>query len=263
LAVLLKDQTVFITGGASGIGRAVARQIAAAGGRVGICDRDGTAAAAVSDEINSAGGRAAHAAADVRQMDQIQSAVAILESALGAPSGVLACAGVSQTTLLDQLSAERDELLFQVNLLGVARTLEASLPGLKRHGRGWFGGVSSLVALRGLPFTAAYCGSKSGVAEYLEGLRPWLAREGVDLTVIYPGYVKTPLTDKGAVKPPIKALEPEQAASHIVTALQRRQPVCAFPRGMAFALRLMRCLPARTYDRVMTNASRSSPHLKY
>jgi short-subunit dehydrogenase len=164
---------------------------------------------------------------------------------------------------LDQLSPERDQLLFQINLLGVARTLHAALPGLRRSGRGWFAGVSSLVALRGLPFTGAYCGSKAGIADYLEGVRPWLAAERIGLTVIYPGYVRTALTERGAVRPPIKMLEPEEAATYILQALAAGRPACQFPPRLAFGLKLLRWLPAKTYDRLMARSAARMTHLRY
>uniref|UniRef100_A0A7C2JZN9 SDR family NAD(P)-dependent oxidoreductase n=1 Tax=Schlesneria paludicola TaxID=360056 RepID=A0A7C2JZN9_9PLAN len=256
-------QTVFITGAASGIARAVARQIAAAGGRVGVCDRNAEGAAQAAAEIVAAGGTATSAAADVCVPEQLTAAFAALEAELGSPQVVVACAGCSAPTLLDDLNPGSDERLFQVNLLGVARTLHAALPGLRRSGGGRFAGVSSLVALRGLPFTGAYCGSKAGIADYLEGLRPWLAAEQIALTVIFPGYVRTPLTEQGAVRPPIRMLEPEAAATYIVKALAAGRPICQFPPGLAWGLRLLRCLPARSYDRLMTRSAARVTHLKY
>lgn len=256
-------QTVFITGAASGIARAVATQIARAGGRIGICDRNGDGAEATATELRTLGVKTAWAVADVCHTDQLTAAMKILEDQLGTPTGVFACAGITGTTLLDSLSPVQDHLLFQINLLGVARTLHAALPALKRAEKPWFAGVSSLVALRGLPFTAAYCGSKAGVADYLEGLRPWLSAEGIDLTVIYPGYVRTPLTERGAVQPKIKLLEPEQAADYIVRALTKRQRVCQFPPSLSWGLALLRLLPAKMYDNAMAKAAKKMTHLKY
>lgn len=256
-------QTIFITGAASGIARAVATQIAQAGGQIGVCDRNAEGAEAAAHELASLGVKTAWAAADVCQLDQLTSAMKTLEQQLGPPNGVLACAGITGTTLLDSLSPANDRLLFDINLLGVARTLQAALPALRRSTNPWFAGVSSLVALRGLPFTAAYCGSKAGVADYLEGLRPWLKSEGINLTVIYPGYVRTPLTDKGAVQPKIKLLEPEQAADYIVRALQARRKACQFPPSLAWGLAFLRCLPAKMYDKAMADAGQKMTHLKY
>lgn len=256
-------QTVFITGAASGIARAVARQIAAAGARIGICDRNAGGAAEAATEMEALGTQAAWAAADVCKLDDLQSAMSTLESQLGAPDGVLACAGITGTTLLDQMSPERDGLLFQINLLGVARTLDAALPGLKRGKNPWFAGVSSMVALRGLPFTGAYCGSKAGVADYLESLRPWLSAEGIGLTVVYPGYVRTPLTEKGAVQPKIKMLEVHEAADYIVRAIAARKRTCQFPAGLSYGMMFLRWLPAKHYDKAMADAGVKTTHLKY
>jgi short-subunit dehydrogenase len=256
-------KTVFITGAASGIARAVATQLARAGANIGVCDRNATGAETAAAELATMGVKTAWAAADVCEADQLATAVKILEKQLGPPNGVLACAGITGTTLLDTLSPAKDRLLFEINLLGVARTLQAALPALRRATKPWFAGVSSLVALRGLPFTAAYCGSKAGVADYLEGVRPWLSKEGIGLTVIYPGYVRTPLTERGAVQPKIKLLEPEQAADYIVRALQSGKNVCQFPPSLSWGLAFLRCLPAKMYDNAMADAGKKMTHLKY
>lgn len=257
------QQTIFITGAASGIARAVATQLARAGAQMGVCDRNAEGAETAARELTALGVKSAWAAADVCQSDELTAAMKNLEQQLGPPNGVLACAGITGTTLLDSLSPAKDRLLFEINLLGVARTLQAALPGLRRSTNPWFAGVSSLVALRGLPFTAAYCGSKAGIADYLEGLRPWLQAEGIDLTVVYPGYVRTPLTDKGAVQPKIKLLEPEQAADYIVRALQARRKVCQFPPSLSWGLAFLRCLPVKMYDKAMADAGKKMTHLKY
>lgn len=257
------QQTVYITGGASGMGRAVAQIISRSGAKVGICDRNAALAETTCREITAAGGTAAFAAADVCVESQIAVALAELEQSLGPPTGVLACAGITGTTLLDELNLERDLLLVNINLLGVARTLKASLSGLRKSGGGWFAGISSLVGLRGMPFTAAYCGGKAGIAEYLDALRPWLKRENIDLTVIFPGYVRTPLTDQGAVKPKMRLLEPEQAANFIIKSVASRRPVCQFPPIQAWGMRSLRWWPASWFDRAMTDYAKKSPHLKY
>ncbi len=254
---------MFITGAASGIARAVSLQLARSGSCIGVCDRNAEGAAATVAELEALGTKAAWAAADVCDLGDVQRAFSTLERQLGPPDGVLACAGITGTTLLDEMSPAKDALLFQINLLGVARTLHAALPGLRRGRRPWFAGVSSLVALRGLPFTAAYCGSKAGLADYLESLRPWLSAEGIDLTVVYPGYVRTPLTEKGAVQPKIKLLEPEEAADYIVRALAKRRKVCQFPTGLSYGMMFLRWIPAKNYDRIMADAGSKMTHLKY
>lgn len=256
-------QTVYITGGASGMGRAVARQISRAGARVGLCDRNVELAEKTAQEIQAAGGVAAAAVADVRVAAELGSAFGQLESALGPPSGVLACAGITGTTLLDNLTVDRDLLLVEINLLGVANTLHVALPSLRRQGGGWFAGVSSLVAMRGFPFTAAYCGSKSGIATYLDSLRHWLKQEQIELTVIYPGYVRTPLTEQGAVKPKVRLLEPEQAANYIVQGIAAGRPVCQFPPIQAWGMRSLRWWPVKLFDKLMVGYAKGSPHLKY
>jgi short-subunit dehydrogenase len=106
--------------------------------------------------------------------------------------------------------------------------------------------VSSLTAYRGLPYASAYGASKAALTNMCEALKPELDPFGIDLSVIHPGFVKTPLTDENEFPMPF-LMESEEAARRIVDGLERRKFEIIFPRRFAYILKLMRILPYWLY----------------
>ena len=252
-----------MTGGASGIGFALCRLLAEAGMRIGVLDKNPEALSTMEQAWETSFPQLATVSADVRDRQAVQEAINTLQQKLGPADLVVACAGITGVTLLDDLTTERTENLIAINLIGPANTFEAVLKGMLDRGSGHIVGISSLVAVRGLPFTAAYCASKTGIANYLHGLRPQLAAKGVTVSVIYPGYVRTPLTEAGAVKPPIPMLEPEAAAQYILKAIKRKKRSYGFPAGLRFAMWLLCLLSPKRYDRTVSGGVKKIKHLKY
>lgn len=257
----LRDRVAVVTGGGSGIGRALCRLLGREGARVGILDREPIDA--FVDELESAGVRAAGVQADVRAHAAVLSAIDALRRQLGPIDMLIACAGISSATLVDDLAVERAEAMLHINLLGVAHAIDAVLPDMLAQGGGQIVGISSLLAVRGFPFTAAYCASKAGLATYLESLRGPFRIRGIHVTVVFPGYVRTPLTERGDVRPPLRLIEPEQAAAYILRAILRRSRICRFPWGLSQLIRLLCWLPPRTYDRIMARGALRIKHLTY
>jgi NAD(P)-dependent dehydrogenase (short-subunit alcohol dehydrogenase family) len=257
----LRELVAVVTGGGSGIGRALCRLLGQEGARVGILDREPLDS--FTDELRAAGVRAAGVQADVRDRAAVLAAIDSLRQQLGPIDILVACAGISGATLVDDLAVERAEAILHINLLGVAHTIDAVLPDMLARGSGQIVGISSLLAVRGFPFTAAYCASKAGIATYLESLRGPLRGRGIHVTVVFPGYVRTPLTERGDVRPPLRLIEPEQAAAYILRAILRRSRVCRFPWGLSQLMRILCWLPPRTYDRVMARGALRIKHLTY
>ena len=119
------------------------------------------------------------------------------------------------------LDIEGFRAMLEVNVLGVARTIEAVLPGMFARKRGHIIGISSVAAYRGLPWMPGYSASKAALATYLEGLRPALKRRGVRITTVYPGFVRTAMTVDTPFRRPVKMLEPAEAAEYLVRAVAR------------------------------------------
>lgn len=261
----LQERTAVVTGGASGIGRALCQELARAGARVGILDLHDKSIDPVLAELGGLGIQTAGAAADVRDRAAVRQAVARLRETLGPIDLLVACAGIGPPTLVDNLDAPRVEAVVRTNLLGVAHSFDAVLPEMLARGQGQLVGVSSMAGMRGMPFSAAYSASKGGLAAYLESLRPELRRRGVFLTAVFPGFVRTPLVDAIPYSEKIRRqfIEPEDAARAIFRAIRRRSRSCAFPFRVRFGTRLLTWLPARAFDRIMGRFGARAKVLKY
>ena len=245
---------VLLTGAANGIGRASARLLAERGFSLGLIDRDEEGLKALVGDLQALGTSVHAEAADVRESAPIQAAVRRIEECLGTTEVLVACAGVGTLSNCLDLDVEGFRKMLEVNVLGVAHTIEAVLPGMFARGSGHIIGISSVAAFRGLPWMPGYSASKAAIATYLEGLRPALERRGVLVSTVYPGFVRTAMTAETPFRKPIPMLEPEQAARHIARVVLRRPRDYCFPLSSRLGMGLLRRLPDRLFDRCMQTA---------
>src|SRR5262249_51938557 len=145
------NQVAVITGASSGIGRELARTLAAQQCRVGLVARRKELLDALAEEVRRAGGTAAAAAADVADPAHLLAAVRALRDQLGPVDLLIANAGVGAPTLLEPFNVGDVEKMFRINLLGVIYSIEAVLPEMLERGRGHLAAVSSMAAYKGLP----------------------------------------------------------------------------------------------------------------
>jgi len=243
-----------LTGAAHGIGRATALALGERGFRLGLIDRAEGPLDAVASQLRSRGSPAVSVVADVKDGSALQRAVATIESELGPIEVLVACAGVGGLSNALNLDIDGFRDMLEINVLGVARSIEAVLPGMFARGSGHLVGISSVAGYRGLPWMPGYSASKAALTTYLEGLRPALKRRGVTITTVYPGFVRTAITEGTPFRKPIKMLEPEQAASALVRAIVRRPRDFAFPFGAAVGMGFLKGLPNRLFDWMMDRA---------
>lgn len=236
-----RGKSVLVTGGSSGIGRALGRLAAAAGARVGLLARREPLLAEATALIQAEGGRAEAVACDVRDPGSVADAVARLEEALGPADVAIACAGIHRSSW--PLDAARARDVFDTNLLGTTNLFATVLPGMLLRRRGHLCGVSSIAAALGLPGNAAYCASKAAVVALLESLRVDCEPQGITVTTACPGYVDTPMvTDDDRTRGGL--MQADDAARMILRAIERGWAESWFPRRTAFGARLLRHLPA-------------------
>jgi short-subunit dehydrogenase len=114
--------------------------------------------------------------------------------------------------------------------------------------------ISSLSAYRGLPKSAAYCASKASVSAFFESVRIDLIGSGVDVTIIHPGFIKTPLTAGRKAKMPF-LMEPEVAVNKILRAIEKRKKSYAFPWQLATIVRAGMVMPNFMYDWISSRNS--------
>jgi short-subunit dehydrogenase len=245
---------VLITGAANGIGRATALELARCGVRMGLIDIDSAGLESLASELRAAGATFVAEAADVSRRWPLVQAVKEIESALGPVDVLVACAGFGTLTLVPDLALDTLRRTFEVNMFGVAESIEAVLPGMLTRGRGHLVGVASLAGYRGFPWMISYSASKAALIAYLEALRPGLARRGITITTVCPGFVRTAMSTGVPYKRKMRMLEPEQAAIHLVRAVLRRPRNCVFPWSMKLGLAILKLMPDRVFDWMMRRA---------
>jgi short-subunit dehydrogenase len=259
----LQGKIAVVTGAASGMGRALCHELAREGVRLGLLDRNADGLSAVAEELRAGGATCFQAAADVTDRVAVRTGIDNLVRDLGPVDLLVACAGITGATLIDDMAIEQTEAILRVNFLGVAYTIDAVLPDMLARGSGHIVALSSLAGCRGMPFSAAYSASKAALATYLESLRPPLRRRGIFVTTVLPGFVRTPLMASAPVQPRMAMMEPEKAAQHILSAIRRRSRVYAFPWRASLVLGVLRWLPPWLYDWCMARGASYIPDVTY
>jgi NAD(P)-dependent dehydrogenase (short-subunit alcohol dehydrogenase family) len=189
------DKRCFLTGAASGIGRATALKLAAEGAELFLTDRNEEGLAETVADVRALGGRVgAHRALDVSDHDQVSAFAADIHAAHPSMDVVMNIAGVSAWGTVSHLSHRHWEQMISVNLMGPIHVIEAFVPPMVAAKRGGnLVNVSSAAGLVALPWHAAYSASKYGLRGLSEVLRFDLARHRIGVSVVVPGAVKTPL----------------------------------------------------------------------
>jgi short-subunit dehydrogenase len=249
-----KEKVVLVTGASSGIGRALAVELGRRGARVGLAARRAEELLKVAEEVERAGGQALALSADVRNAEQMKAVAARVRERWGGVDILVANAGMSTTTFGARLDAAEATDVISINVVGVVNSVAAVLPDMLARGRGQLVAISSLASYRGMPRSGAYSASKAAVSTFFESLRVDLRKSGIDVTVIHPGFIRTPMTANRKRKLPF-LLEPEDAACRILRAVERRARTYAFPWQLAGLVRMMKYLPNAIYDRFASNTS--------
>jgi NAD(P)-dependent dehydrogenase (short-subunit alcohol dehydrogenase family) len=185
----------FLTGAASGIGRATALKLAAQGARLYLTDRDAEGLATTVADARALGADVpADRALDISEFDAVTRFAADIHANHPAMDVVMNIAGVSAWGTVDRLTHDHWKSMIDVNLMGPIHVIEAFVPPMVEAGRGGhLVNVSSAAGLVALPWHAAYSASKFGLRGLSEVLRFDLARHRIGVSVVVPGAVKTPL----------------------------------------------------------------------
>jgi short-subunit dehydrogenase len=243
------NKVVMITGASSGIGRGLAVSLGSKGARVGLVARRAETLDEVVSEIESLGGKAMAVPADVQSAESMKSAADQLSQSLGPIDVLVANAGIGPTRDAAKFSAAEVSDVMNVNVIGASNSVAAVLPRMLERGEGQLVVISSLAAYRGLPKSAAYCASKAAVSSFFESLRLDLGPRGIHVTIIHPGFIKTPLTaGRGAQLPFL--MELDDAVTKMVSAIEKRRKRYSFPWQLATIVRAGMIMPIWMYDRI-------------
>jgi short-subunit dehydrogenase len=242
-----KDKVVMITGASSGIGRGLALELSRRGARLGLVARRAAALDEIVGEISSRNGKALALAADVQDATALRGAADRMRAEFGRIDVLIANAGIGLTADAAEMQPADLARVLNVNVIGAANSVAAVVPQMVSHGSGQLVVISSLAAYRGLPKSAAYCASKAAVSAFFESVRLDLKGKGVAVTIIHPGFIKTPLTEGRHADMPF-LMELQDAVQLIVGAIERRKKSYAFPWQLASIVRLGMIMPNFLYD---------------
>ena len=192
----------------------------------------------------------------MRDEAALVAAVGDFTTRFGAPDLVIANAGISTGTggeYIEDIAKLRR--LLEVNVIGMAATLAAFAPAMRRAGRGTLVCVASVAGFRGIAGNGAYSASKAAARIWTESLRAELYGSGVSVVCICPGYVDTPLTRVNPFRMPF-LLSPDEAAPRIARAIAARRRLAVIPWQMALVSIVLRAMPGWLYDRLASRAPR-------
>jgi len=243
----MKDpRSIVITGGSSGIGEALALAYAAPGIALALTGRDPARLEQVAAACRAKGASVSAAVLDVRDAAAVADWLAALDRS-NPLDLVIANAGISAGTGRFGESAQQARDVLAVNVDGVVNTVLAAGALLRPRGRGQIAIMSSLASYRGFPGAPAYCASKAAVRVWGEALRGSLAPEGIEVSVICPGFVKSRMTDQNDFPMPF-LMEAGRAAGIIRRGLAANRARIVFPRRLFAAVWLLALLPPAWTD---------------
>ncbi|WP_374447660.1 SDR family NAD(P)-dependent oxidoreductase [Stella sp.] len=235
-------RVAWITGAGSGIGRALALEMAAAGWQVAASARGRPALDALAAEAPSV----RPYPLDVTDAEACRAAVARIEAEMGPIGQAVLNAGTHRPMSAGSFDAEAFADLIETNLLGTVRSLAPVMERMIRRRSGRIAVVGSVAGYSGLPTAAAYGASKAALVNMAEALRPELAAAGVVLQLVSPGFVRTPLTDRNDFPMPF-LMSAEAAARRLRRGMESDRFEIVFPRRLAWSLKLLRILPYALY----------------
>ena len=252
-------KVAIVTGGASGIGAAIVRALAARGSEVVIADIDETAAKALAEEVNAGSSVAASTAVvDVTDAEAVAHLVNEVAADHGSLDLIFNNAGIAVAGLVDQLTLDHWERVIDVNLKGVVHGVHAAYPVMLRQGHGHIVNTASLAGLVPGPGLAPYVAVKHAVVGLSLSLRAEAAIRGVKVTAVCPGFVDTPLL--GRVNPGLpqtetgtnaetlarmlgKLYQADSLAQDVLRGIEQNRPLIVAPRSARIAWRMARYTP--------------------
>jgi short-subunit dehydrogenase len=246
------SRVAIITGASSGLGRALAFELARRGWWLGLCARRGDELERIRGEIGAATPRVRveTSVLDVTDTAAVRDAIPELAARFGKVDLLVANAGVGGERFAGDDRFAVDEAIIRTNLLGAMATVDAGVRLFRASGGGQIVGIASVAGFRGLPGHGAYSASKAAFAVYLEAVRAEVEADGITVTTLAPGYIDTPINSHMKSRPFLVSAETGAArAADLIERGVRTATVPVFPWNAVGAL--MRSLPDFVWYRAM------------
>jgi len=245
-----KLSSILITGAAGGIGAALAKAYAAPGVHLFLGDIQAEGLDNLVSQCRALGAQTWGTLVNVTHREAM--AAWITKAHRICPLDlVIALAGISRGTFSREESPDQIRAVFAVNLDGMLNTIEPVIPLFRQRGKGQIALTSSLAGCRGFPVAPSYCATKAAIRVYGEALRARLLRENIVVSVINPGFVKSPLTEANPYFMPFR-LSAERAAGLIKKGIANKKARLRFPAPLIAGAYLLSLLPPSWVDRFIT-----------
>lgn len=252
-----KGSVAIVTGAGSGIGCALAKQLARAGSDVVLADRQFDLVDELARGIVAEGGCACAAELDVRCFAELQRLVNKTMEEKGRLDFMFNNAGIGIGGDIEGHSQEDWDQIIDVNVKGVAYGVQAVLPPMMAQGFGHIVNTASVSGLIALPGLVAYCTSKHAIVGLSKSLRGEVAKAGIRVSAICPGAVNTPLLTGGKfgrfhgvsgnvarhILTPFAPMDPDRFANKVLKAVRKNKALILLPWQIKVVVPLMRCLP--------------------
>jgi NADP-dependent 3-hydroxy acid dehydrogenase YdfG len=254
-----QPRSILITGASSGIGAALALGYAQSGVSLFLGGRHAKRLTQIAQACKARGATVEERMVEVTDCSKMAAWIAEADAAVPLDL-VIANAGLSAGISDGEHSEPEEQVrrLFAVNVDGALNTVLPALPLMQRRGHGQIALMSSMAGFRGLAGASAYCATKAAVRVLGEGMRGTVAASGIEVSVICPGYVRTPMTEANRFTMPF-LMDADRAARIIQSGLARNRSRIAFPLRMYGALWLLQILPVALTDAIVARLPRKTP----
>ena len=237
---------VWITGASSGIGRALSIKFSNEGWQVAISARR----VSLLNEISNSNQNIYSFPLDVSDPDKCQDIFNQIQEKFGSLDVAIFCAGINNPSREKNFDLENINEIFRTNFFGTINSINSVYNYFKKRKSGQLVIISSIAGYRGLPSSAAYCSSKSALTTFAESLYFDLYRYNVGISIVNPGFIKTPMTDTNRFfMPMIKSSE--YAAEKIFNGVTKKKSFeIHFPKTFTYLMKIFKFLPAKIYFKI-------------
>ena len=243
----MNNKTIWITGASSGIGKALAIKFAQEGWKVAISARREN----LLEEISRSQNNIDYFPLDVTDSEKCKKVFNDVKKKLGDINISVFCTGIHDPKSEKKLNLEKVRKIMEVNFFGTINSINADYDYYNNKKSGQISIVSSVAGYRGLPAAGAYCASKSALSSFAESLYFDLKRNNVRVSLVSPGFIKTPMTDQNDFPMPM-IKSPEFAAEQMFKGLTKgRSFEIHFPKTFTSLMKVLKVIPNGLYFKVV------------
>ena len=246
-----KNKTIVITGASRGIGEKLAQCYAEPNVNLILIAKNNEKLRHVAKLCRQRGANVLSESIDIQEAAKLNEYLLGIDQKMPIDL-IIANAGIASTLQPNWQPEEEKDIneVFAINVQGTLNTINPLIQRMIARKQGQIAIMSSLAGLRGLPQSPSYSSSKAAIAVYGQALRAWLARYHVQVSVIYPGYVKSDMSEAlSGLKPFL--ISSERAAQIIRKGLEKNKPFIAFPWQLHYLTRLACILPSNFIDKLL------------